>query len=179
MFEAYVDPLIQFIRAHEDLAPLFVGALAFMESLAFLSLLVPAWGVLVACGALVSVGALPFWPIVVGGAVGAALGDWLSYWIGWRYKDRVHHMWPLSKYPAMLEKGEAFFRRWGAPGVVIARFSGPLRATVPLMAGIFEMPAWRFQIANVVSAFAWAAALIYSGAAGLDMVQALRGALGW
>jgi membrane protein DedA with SNARE-associated domain len=34
---------------------------------------------------------------------------------------------------------------------------------VPLIAGIFEMPFWRFQLANVSSALAWAAVLLTLG----------------
>jgi membrane protein DedA with SNARE-associated domain len=34
---------------------------------------------------------------------------------------------------------------------------------VPLIAGIFEMPFWRFQIANFSSAFVWAATLLTIG----------------
>jgi membrane protein DedA with SNARE-associated domain len=38
-----------------------------------------------------------------------------------------------------------------------------LRASVPLVAGIFEMPFWRFQFANFTSAFVWAAVLLTLG----------------
>jgi membrane protein DedA with SNARE-associated domain len=38
-----------------------------------------------------------------------------------------------------------------------------LRASVPLVAGIFEMPYWRFQFANFISAFVWAAVLLTLG----------------
>jgi len=34
---------------------------------------------------------------------------------------------------------------------------------VPLAAGIFEMPYLQFQVANFVSAFVWAAALLLFG----------------
>jgi membrane protein DedA with SNARE-associated domain len=34
---------------------------------------------------------------------------------------------------------------------------------VPLIAGIFEMPFWRFQFANFSSAFVWAAVLLTIG----------------
>jgi membrane protein DedA with SNARE-associated domain len=34
---------------------------------------------------------------------------------------------------------------------------------VPLVAGIFEMPYWRFQVANFTSAFVWAAVLLLFG----------------
>ena len=62
-------------------------------------------------------------------------------------------------------------KKWGALGIFIGRFFGPLRAAVPLIAGIFEMPFWRFQIANFASAFLWAACCSRS-AAGVGKVFA-------
>jgi hypothetical protein len=47
-------------------------------------------------------------------------------------------------------------KKWGIPGIFIGRFFGPLRAAVPLIADIFEMPFWRFQLANFSSASVWA-----------------------
>jgi membrane protein DedA with SNARE-associated domain len=38
-----------------------------------------------------------------------------------------------------------------------------LRASVPLAAGIFEMPYWQFQVANFVSALVWAGTLLAFG----------------
>jgi membrane protein DedA with SNARE-associated domain len=163
MFEEYVQPIIEFVRAHAAWAAPIVFALAFMESLAFISLLVPAWGALVAMGTLVAAGYVSFWPVWIAGSIGAALGDWLSYWIGQKLEYTVQHIWPLSKYPDLIPKGEAFIKKWGAFGIFIGRFSGPLRASVPLVAGIFEMPFWRFQIANWISAFVWAAVLLELG----------------
>ena len=51
----------------------------------------------------------------------------------------------------------------GRAGIFIGAVFGPLRATVPLVAGIFEMPYWPFQIANFVSALVWSAALLLFG----------------
>ena len=173
MFEEYVRPIVDFVREHQVWAAPIVFALAFAESLAFISLLVPAWGVLVLIGGLVQAGGLSFWPIWVAGSVGAALGDWLSYWIGLKLERRVQHIWPLSKYPQMIPMGEEFIKNWGALGIFIGRFSGPLRASVPLVAGIFEMPFWRFQIANFVSAFVWAATLLLLGDVVSQVLQAI------
>ena len=135
----------------------------FGESLAFISLLIPAWAALVGIGALISASGLNFWPIWIAGALGAALGDWLSYWIGLKLEHRVHHMWPLSQHPDLMPRGEAFIKKWGVLAIFIGRFFGPLRASVPLVAGIFAMPFWRFQIANFTSAFVWAAVLLTLG----------------
>jgi membrane protein DedA with SNARE-associated domain len=63
----------------------------------------------------------------------------------------------------MIPRGEVFMKKWGMPGIFIGRFFGPLRAVVPLVAGIFEMPFWRFQFANFSSALVWAATLLTLG----------------
>jgi len=162
-FHTYADDIIAFVRGHAEWAAPVVFALAFGESLAFISLLIPAWAALVAIGALIDAGAISFWPVWIAGAIGAALGDWLSYWIGLKLEYSVQHIWPLSRHPGLIPRGEAFVKKWGIPGIFIGRFFGPLRASVPLVAGIFEMPFWRFQFANFTSAFVWAAVLLTLG----------------
>src|SRR6201994_2207314 len=161
--EEFGRGVAEFVRDHQAWAAPIVLLLAFGESLAFISLLIPAWGALVAIGALIGASGISFWPIWLAGALGAALGDWGSYWFGYKYKERVSAMWPLSRYPNLLPRGEAFVKNWGMPSIFIGRFFGPLRASVPLAAGIFEMNYVQFQIANFVSALVWAAALLLFG----------------
>lgn len=161
--EEFARTVADFVREHEAWAAPIVLLLAFGESLAFISLLVPAWGALVAIGALIGVSGISFWPVWLAGALGAALGDWVSYWFGFKFKEQVAQMWPLSHYPELLPRGEIFVQKWGVPSIFIGRFFGPLRASVPLAAGIFEMPYWRFQFANFTSALVWSAALLLFG----------------
>lgn len=161
--EATVDHIVALVHDNAIWAPPIVFALAFGESLAFISLVVPAWGALVAIGALVASGAVAFWPVWIAGSLGAACGDWLSYWIGRKLEYSVAHIWPLSRHPDLIPRGERFVKRWGVLGIFIGRFFGPLRAVVPLVAGIFEMPQGRFQAANFSSAFVWAAVLLLLG----------------
>jgi membrane protein DedA with SNARE-associated domain len=75
----------------------------------------------------------------------------------------------------LIPKGEAFVKKWGILGIFIGRFFGPLRASVPLIAGIFEMPIWRFQLANFSSAFVWAAVLLTLGDVGAEAIKWLWG----
>ncbi len=161
--EDYLQHTVDFVRTNQAWAAPVVFALAFGESLAFVSLLFPAWGALVAIGALIGPSGVNFWPVWIAAALGAALGDWLSYWIGQKFEHAVQHMWPLSRHPELIPRGEAFVRKWGVLAIFIGRFFGPLRASVPLVAGIFEMPYWRFQFANFSSAFVWAAVLLTIG----------------
>ena len=113
--EDFAHALADFVRDHQAWAAPIVLVLAFGESLAFISLLVPAWGALVAIGALIGASGISFWPVWIAGGIGAALGDWVSYWFGFKYKEQVAQMWPLSRYPEILPRGEAFVRNWGVP----------------------------------------------------------------
>jgi membrane protein DedA with SNARE-associated domain len=87
-------------------------------------------------------------------------------------------MWPLRNYPDLIPKGHAFFEKWGAWAIVLGRFSGPLRASVPLVAGIVEMPRATFQLANWSSAFLWAFVLLMFGDVLGHSLNQLRQSLG-
>ena len=152
-----------FVRLHQAWAPFIVAALAFCESLAVISLFVPATVILLAIGGMIGSMGLSFWPIWAGAAVGAALGDWLSYEVGRYLEDKAHHVWPLNRYPQMIAKGEAFTKKYGVWAIFLGRFFGPARAFVPLVAGIFEMPRVPFQIANFTSALLWAFLMLAPG----------------
>ena len=161
--ETLKTTVLDFVRLHQAWAPWIVFALAFCKSLAIISLFTPATVLLLAIGGLVGGAGLDFWPIWLGAALGASLGDWLSYEVGRYLEDSAHHVWPLSRYPQMIAKGEAFTKKYGVWAIFIGRFFGPARAFVPLAAGIFEMPRGPFQIANVTSALIWAFLMLLPG----------------
>lgn len=161
--EEFGRHVVDFVREHHAWAAPIVFALAFAESLAFLSFVVPAWAVLVGIGAMMPRGLATFMPVLLAGALGAALGDWLSYWLGGYCKKKIVRMWPFSAHPDLLARGEAFIKKWGVAAIFIGRFSGPLRASVPIVAGMLGMPQRAFQIANFTSALVWVAALLLLG----------------
>ncbi|HEY0105997.1 MAG TPA: DedA family protein [Rhizomicrobium sp.] len=165
---------LAFAKAHPQSAFAIAFVVSFAESFAGLSFLVPGTTILVAIGALLGVmDAEPwdFFPVWLAAAVGAILGDWISYWIGRRFKEHVLSAWPISRYRAQMATALGFFGRWGVWAIFIGRFLGPFRATVPLVAGISQMKFWPFQLANVTSALIWSAALLFLGAAGWTAVR--------
>jgi len=164
----WVQTIIDFVRLNQGWAPAIVFVLAFAESLAFISLIAPATVILWGIGALIGAAGLSFWPIWLAAAIGAALGDWLSYWLGFHFHDRIVKMWPLTKYPDLVPRTHVLFEKWGVPGVFIGRFFGPLRAVVPLVAGAVEMPRLLFQLANWSSAFVWATVTLAPGTLGME-----------
>ncbi|OYX09216.1 MAG: DedA family protein [Rhizobiales bacterium 32-66-8] len=167
---AIITPTIAFVKENEAWAPAIVFALAFGESIALLSFFIPATALLVAVGALVEAGGLNFWHIWLSATLGATLGDSVSYWVGFHYKERAKTFWPLNHHPDLVRRAEAFFARFGIWSVAIGRFFGPIRAIVPLLAGILAMPQLPFQLANISSAALWSFALLAPGAAALKLL---------
>jgi membrane protein DedA with SNARE-associated domain len=171
-FETITHGVVDFVRTNQGWAPFIVGLLAFGESLAVLSLLFPATVMLLAIGGMIGGMGLEFWPIWLAAVLGASLGDWLSYEVSRHFGEPIQHMWPLNRAPATMAKAERFIQRHGVWGVFLGRFFGPLRAVVPLVAGIFHMPRFPFQLANIGSALLWSTLLLAPGA---GIVGWLRG----
>jgi membrane protein DedA with SNARE-associated domain len=157
------QPLLDFIKAHSEWAGLVMFITAFGESFAFLSLLFPGTTVLVAAGTLLAAGTLPYPAILIGAVLGAVLGDSVSYWLGRNFGGGIVRVWPFSRQPELLSRGILFFERHGGKSVFIGRFFGPVRAVIPLAAGIMQMSRGRFWIANVTSALVWAPMLLLAG----------------
>jgi membrane protein DedA with SNARE-associated domain len=161
--EDLAQPLLDVIKAHSDWAAVVMFVTAFGESFAFISLLFPGTTVLIAAGTLMSAGTLPYAPVLIGAIAGAVLGDSISYWIGRRFGGGIARLWPFSRDPELLPRGIAFFEWYGGVSVFIGRFFGPVRAIIPLAAGIMRMPRGRFWFANIASALLWAPMLLFVG----------------
>ncbi len=159
-----VRDLVTFIAAHSSWAGPILFLVCFGESLAVVSLIFPGTAILVAAGALVQSHVLPLWPVLAGAILGATLGDGVSYWIGRSCGHAIQVVWPFKGHPAALQRSLEFFERHGGKSVFVGRFFGPFRAFVPLAAGMMQMPARRFWIANVTSAAVWAPGLLVPGA---------------
>jgi membrane protein DedA with SNARE-associated domain len=142
--DSLTHQIIGFIAAHPHLAVFVIGATAFGESFAFLSLLFPGTTILIAAGALVKAHAIDPVSAAVAGSIGAILGDAISFWIGRRFGPFIPGIWPFRKHPDTLAQGIGFFKRYGWASVFVGRFFGPLRAVIPLAAGMLKMPTLPF-----------------------------------
>jgi undecaprenyl-diphosphatase len=161
--ESLLETFVHFVADHPRWTALILCVVAFGESLPFLSLLFPGTALLIAEGTLVPDGVLAVGPAVSGAIIGAVLGDGLSYWIGRRFGHAVTKVWPFTRHPHLLSRGIAYFQRYGGVSVFAGRFLGPLRAVVPLAAGILQMSPLRFWLANIASAVVWAPGLLLPG----------------
>jgi membrane protein DedA with SNARE-associated domain len=160
---AWIEPVVRtvvgFVEANQAWIIPVTFLLAFGESLAFISLILPSTVILLGISAILAntnVGGTYLFFIWLAAGLGGSLGYWVSYLIGWWFKDDVGKIWPFNSRPLMLKQGREFFDKWGALGVFLGHFFGPVRAVIPVIAGTLSMRQLPFQIANISSAFLWA-----------------------
>jgi len=168
-----VSPLLEWLNANPELAGLVTFIISASESIAIIGTIVPGSITMTAIGALAGAGVIPLWPTLLCAILGAIVGDGISYWLGYYFKDRLNSFWPFRNYPGFLESGEVFVHKYGVMSVFIGRFVGPVRALVPMVAGMLGMRPLPFIIANITSAIGWAPAYmlpgILLGAASLEL----------
>ena len=99
-----------------------------------------------------------FWPaVVVCGALGGATGDQLWFYV---LRGRIH--W-LDRYPRLAKYRDQVVDHVRAHegGLVLAsRFLPGLRTAIPVACAYAGTPALKFSLLNLISAFAWASAIM-------------------
>ncbi|KXU83506.1 phosphoesterase [Paraburkholderia monticola] len=162
MEHAYIH-LLHLLAGHSTWMLAVVFLAAFLEAIAVIGTFIPGSTAMFLAGALTGTGSLSLAWVFVWAIVGAIAGDGFSFWVGDRYKERIVLLWPFRTHPEVLDAGQRFFLKHGAKSVVLARFIGPLRAIVPVVAGMMNMPPLRFLAINILSALLWAPAHILPG----------------
>jgi membrane protein DedA with SNARE-associated domain len=80
-----VQVIIGFISEYSRWTLAIIFLISFGESFAFVGFLFPGTAILIAAGTLIPTGIIPLWPVLIGSVMGATLGDFISYGIGYRF----------------------------------------------------------------------------------------------
>lgn len=161
--EEAIAQVTAFITEHGAWAGPLVGVMAFGESLAVVGFLIPSTALLITVGGLIGTGTIPALPVYLWAVGGAVLGDWVSYSLGrWIGPAVYRHRW-VKPHRSAMARAKLFFRRYGFVSIFIGRFLGPIRSSIPLVAGVMRMRFSSFQIANVSSALLWVPAMFAPG----------------
>ena len=161
--DAWIAELSQWLQAHPQWSLGVIFLLTFGEAIAIVGTLVPGSTLLFSVGALIGLGVVDVFSATAAAIAGALLGDCLSFHLGQRLQDRIHHTWPFNRSPKLLQQGIHFFEHHGGKSVILARLIGPIRAFVPVSAGLLAMPPRRYYLYAVVAALIWAPAYMLPG----------------
>jgi membrane protein DedA with SNARE-associated domain len=172
---SYLDSLIAFVSAHAWLAYLTLFLAALLEAVPVIGSLIPGSTIILALSALVPGGELKLWAVLAAAIAGAVIGDGSAFWIGHRSQREILNVWPLTNYPGVMARSEAFFHSRGWLAVFFARFVAPIRAFVPVTAGALGMPPLHFYAVNIPAILLWALAHVLPG---VLAISALHGYFG-
>jgi membrane-associated protein len=104
----------------------------------------------------------PAVPVIV---VAAVLGDAANFAAGKFFAPRIiRRMRGRLLKQAHIDTTQAYFEKYGASTIVIARFVPIIRSLAPFLAGAGHMAYGRFAIYNIAGAVLWVAGLLYAGA---------------
>lgn len=139
-----------------------VLVIALLEATLVVGTFVPGTIILLFFGFMASQGSINLFWVVVMTAIGAVMGDFVSYFIGKYGRSFIKENKGLLRM-SHIEVGKAFFLKHGGKSVLLGRFISPLRQIIPFIAGMVHMSYRRFTYLNVAGAFLWAAAYIVLG----------------
>lgn len=119
--------------------------------------LIPSETIVITASVLAAQGELLIWVIVPVVALGAFVGDNLSYWLGRKIGDPIaDRLFAGEKGQARLKWAEEALCRRGAILIGIGRFIPGGRTATTFAAGTLEMPYRQFVVADAVAASLWA-----------------------
>ena len=157
-----INYLLPKIEHFQFLGYWVVLLISLLESLAFVGIVVPGSTFIVFVGALTARGYWDLADMIWFAAVGAILGDGISFLLGKKGKFLFTEDNRIFK-AGYLAKGEVFFKKHGAKSVFLGRFIGPIRPVIPFIAGLSRMEARQFYLWNILSAIIWASSSLLLG----------------
>jgi membrane-associated protein len=130
----------------------------FAECGLLIGFFLPGDTLLFACGLLIATNKIhtPLALVLILLPVAAIIGNIVGYWLGYSAGPRIFDR-PNSRIfrPEFVARSTAFFERWGALAIILARFVPVVRTVATVLAGVGRMPFVRYLVYSVIGAIAW------------------------
>jgi len=141
----------------------FLFLVIFCETGLVVTAIMPGDSLIFAAGAIAATGALNVYVLTLLLIAAAFLGNLSNYFIGYK----LGHLFftnenSLFLKPSYLNKTHAFYEKYGAKTVVIARFMPIVRTFAPFVAGMGEMGHAKFVFYSFLGALFWILLLLWS-----------------
>lgn len=133
-----------------------------LESVAFIGAVFPGAVFLLFAGFLAAQGSFELGDAIWFAALGAIMGNGISYWLGTKGIRFFRNENKILK-ESHLEMGKRFFKKHGNKSILLGSFVGPVRAMVPFVAGLFNMRKQSFLIWSTLGAFLWTTCYLLLG----------------
>jgi membrane-associated protein len=139
-------------------------AIVFCETGLVVTPFLPGDSLLFALGAFAGQGSLNVWILAGSLMVAAIVGDTVNYFIGKYCGDWLMRGGPKAIIKKEhLEKTHAFYEKYGAKTIVIARFVPIVRTLAPFVAGLGTMKKRVFFAYNIGGGILWVGLFVFGG----------------
>jgi membrane protein DedA with SNARE-associated domain len=134
---------------------LAVALVVFAEDALFIGFLIPGETAAVIGGVAASLGHVHLATMVAVVIAAAIVGDSVGYEVGRRVGPRLLATRRMARHLHRVEWAREFLLHHGGKSVFLARFAAFLRAMMPAMAGMMQMPYRRFILWNAIGGVIW------------------------
>ncbi|CAL4319378.1 Inner membrane protein YabI [Buchnera aphidicola (Thelaxes suberi)] len=138
-----------------EYALILVGITSFIASLPIIGLLFPSIVLMTGVGILIGDRQLNVYFAWISGIAGCLLGDWISYYVGWKCKNWLSNLFLLKKYYSIFEFTKKALHKYSHFTILMGRFIGPTRPIVPIIAGMLQLPISKFFLPNIIACIFW------------------------
>jgi membrane protein DedA with SNARE-associated domain len=151
---------------------LIAGLAVFAEDALFVGFVIPGETIGLLAGAAAKLGNVSLVGVIITVVGTAILGDTVGYAIGRHVGPRLMDLRILQRRRNRLDDAREFLSRHGASAVFLGRWVAFLRALVPALAGIAQIPYRKFLAWNAAGGIAWGVTVVLLGyAAGASYAQ--------
>jgi membrane-associated protein len=154
------------INGFGPLALVGVCLIIFAETGLLIGFLFPGDTLLIITGLLTFAGTIKIdiWWVCLAIGFAAFLGGEVGYLIGHKFGPRIFERKESGIFSIKnVERTNAFFAKYGAFAVILARFVPVVRTFAPIAAGVGHMNYRKYSLYNLVGAIVWGAGVTYGG----------------
>ncbi|GLK18332.1 DedA family protein [Herbiconiux flava] len=172
----WLDPNTLLSGVFGPVALLVVCAIVFAETGLLVGFLLPGDTLLFFTGVLAVGGkfGIDIWWVCLAISLAAFLGGEVGYLIGHKLGPRVFERKESGLFSVRnVERTNAFFERFGALAVIMARFVPIVRTFAPIAAGVGHMNYKRYSLYNAIGALIWGSGIVLLGFA-LGQIEPVR-----
>lgn len=143
---------------------LFVSGVIFAETGLFFGFFLPGDSVLFPAGLLASRGYLNIFALCVLAFLAAVSGNTVGYYFGKHVGHRIFNRTDSFLFHRdHIRRAHAFYEKYGAKTIILARFIPVIRTFAPIVAGVSEMNFAEFFTFSSIGALIWAVGLPVAG----------------
>ena len=156
-----IDVLLAWLGNYVYFGLFFV---VFAETGLAVGFFLPGDSLLVVSGLFAAAGKLNIAFVLIAFFFGSVIGDSTGYWTGRVMGKRLFNREKsLIFKPSRVQKAHAFFEKYGAKTVILARFVPIVRTFAPLVIGTAEMPYAKFLTFSILGGALWICSMVLAG----------------